>query len=63
VELPALAGAARRGAHPAGNSYLLKHAPNVLGSAELIGEIFADAGFPQGVFGWVNATNEGKPGD
>ncbi|MEG5548452.1 succinate-semialdehyde dehydrogenase [Enterobacter wuhouensis] len=51
-----------RGAVPillAGNSYLLKHAPNVLGSAELIGQIFIDAGFPQGVFGWVNATNDG----
>ncbi|POZ18452.1 succinate-semialdehyde dehydrogenase [Lelliottia aquatilis] len=51
-----------RGAVPillAGNSYLLKHAPNVLGSATLIGEIFADAGFEPGVFGWVNATNDG----
>ncbi|QCC92237.1 succinate-semialdehyde dehydrogenase [Enterobacter cloacae] len=51
-----------RGAVPillAGNSYLLKHAPNVLGSAALIGQIFADAGIAQGVFGWVNATNEG----
>ncbi|MBE8905660.1 succinate-semialdehyde dehydrogenase [Enterobacter asburiae] len=51
-----------RGAVPillAGNSYLLKHAPNVLGSADLIGQIFADAGFPEGVFGWVNATNDG----
>ncbi|KAA5947135.1 succinate-semialdehyde dehydrogenase [Enterobacter cloacae] len=51
-----------RGAVPillAGNSYLLKHAPNVLGSAELIGQIFADAGIAQGVFGWVNATNDG----
>ena len=51
-----------RGAVPillAGNSYLLKHAPNVLGSAVLIADIFADARFPQGVFGWVNATNEG----
>ncbi|KLW61920.1 succinate semialdehyde dehydrogenase [NAD(P)+] Sad [Enterobacter sp. BIDMC93] len=51
-----------RGAVPillAGNSYLLKHAPNVLGSAELIGKVFADAGFPEGAFGWVNATNDG----
>ena len=51
-----------RGAVPillAGNSYLLKHAPNVLGSAELIGKVFADAGFPEAIFGWVNATNDG----
>lgn len=51
-----------RGAVPillAGNSYLLKHAPNVLGSAELIGKVFADAGFPEGIFGWVNATEDG----
>ncbi len=51
-----------RGAVPillAGNSYLLKHAPNVLGSAAMIGEIFAAAGVPAGVFGWVNATNDG----
>ncbi|MEN0617090.1 succinate-semialdehyde dehydrogenase [Klebsiella indica] len=51
-----------RGAVPillAGNSYLLKHAPNVLGSAAMIGEIFTAAGVPDGVFGWVNATNEG----
>lgn len=51
-----------RGAVPillAGNSYLLKHAPNVLGSAALIGEIFNQAELPDGVFGWVNATNDG----
>ena len=51
-----------RGAVPillAGNSYLLKHAPNVMGSAGLLGEIFAAAGLPDGVFGWVNATNDG----
>ncbi|KFC10524.1 succinate-semialdehyde dehydrogenase [Trabulsiella guamensis ATCC 49490] len=51
-----------RGAVPillAGNSYLLKHAPNVMGCAALIGEIFTKAGIPQGVFGWVNATNDG----
>ncbi|WP_312686255.1 succinate-semialdehyde dehydrogenase [Kosakonia sp.] len=51
-----------RGAVPillAGNSYLLKHAPNVLGCAALISDIFTQAAFPQGVLGWVNATNEG----
>lgn len=51
-----------RGAVPillAGNSYLLKHAPNVMGSAQLLGELFAEAGLPAGVFGWINATNEG----
>ncbi|WP_337015140.1 succinate-semialdehyde dehydrogenase [Leclercia sp. AS011] len=51
-----------RGAVPiilAGNSYLLKHAPNVLGAATLIDAIFNDAGFPQGVFSQLNATNDG----
>lgn len=51
-----------RGAVPiilAGNTYLLKHAPNVMGCAALIGEIFEDAGLPDGVFDYVNATNEG----
>lgn len=39
-----------RGAVPillAGNTYLLKHAPNVMGCALLINEIFEDAGVPQ----------------
>lgn len=51
-----------RGAVPillAGNSYLLKHAPNVMGSAQLLGELFAEAGLPAGVFSWINATNDG----
>ena len=51
-----------RGAVPimlAGNSYLLKHAPNVMGCAALIGDIVAQAGVPAGVFSWVNATNDG----
>lgn len=51
-----------RGAVPillAGNSYLLKHAPNVLGCAELLADIFREAGVPEGVFAQVNATNEG----
>ncbi len=50
-----------RGAVPimlAGNSYLLKHAPNVMGCASLIGDIVAQAGVPAGVFNWVNATND-----
>ncbi|POT57405.1 succinate-semialdehyde dehydrogenase [Citrobacter amalonaticus] len=51
-----------RGAIPillAGNGYLLKHAPNVMGCAQLIGQVFADADIPQGVYGWVNADNRG----
>ena len=34
----------------AGNTALLKHAPNVFGCAELIASIFQDAGFPTGTF-------------
>ncbi|WP_052282566.1 succinate-semialdehyde dehydrogenase [Kluyvera genomosp. 1] len=51
-----------RGAVPimlAGNSYILKHAPNVMGCATLIGDIITQAGVPAGVFNWVNATNDG----
>lgn len=51
-----------RGAVPimlAGNSYLLKHAPNVMGCAALIGDIVTQAGVPAGVFNWINATNDG----
>jgi succinate-semialdehyde dehydrogenase len=51
-----------RGAVPillAGNSYVLKHAPNVVGSAALIKQIFAEADFPQGVFEVINVTPEG----
>ncbi len=51
-----------RGAVPillAGNSYLLKHAPNVTGCAQMIARILTEAGTPAGVYGWVNANNEG----
>lgn len=43
----------------AGNGYLLKHAPNVMGCAQLIARVFNDAGIPQGVYGWLNADNDG----
>ncbi|EIU0484079.1 aldehyde dehydrogenase family protein [Escherichia coli] len=42
-----------RGAVPiilAGNGYLLKHAPNVMGCAQLIAQVFKDAGIPQRLF-------------
>lgn len=51
-----------RGAVPillAGNSYVLKHAANVMGSALFIKQMFAEAGFPQGVFEVINVTPEG----
>ncbi|MBN3726871.1 aldehyde dehydrogenase family protein [Burkholderia sp. Ac-20379] len=50
-----------RGAVPAlaaGNTYVLKHAPNVLGSANLLREAFERADFPAGVFELVNLSNE-----
>ena len=51
-----------RGAVPillAGNGYLLKHAPNVMGCALLIEELFNDAGLPASLFSVINATNAG----
>ncbi|MDR7344233.1 succinate-semialdehyde dehydrogenase [Pantoea alhagi] len=51
-----------RGAVPillAGNSYLLKHAPNVMGCALLIEALFNDAGLPAHLFSVINATNGG----
>ena len=51
-----------RGAVPAllaGNVYVLKHAPNVMGSAYLLGELFKDAGLPEGVFEVLNVTPDG----
>lgn len=51
-----------RGAVPlllAGNSYVLKHAPNVMGSAFLIRKLFALANFPADVFAVINVTPDG----
>ncbi len=51
-----------RGAVPAliaGNTYVLKHAPNVMGSAYLLLEVIKQAGLPQGVFEVINVTPEG----
>ncbi|MDU8360319.1 aldehyde dehydrogenase family protein [Pseudomonas syringae group sp. J309-1] len=51
-----------RGAVPvllAGNTYVLKHAPNVMGSAYLMLDAFKRAGFTDGVFEVINVTPEG----
>jgi acyl-CoA reductase-like NAD-dependent aldehyde dehydrogenase len=42
----------------AGNSAVLKHASNVSGCALAIGELFADAGCPSGVFGVLLIPND-----
>jgi succinate-semialdehyde dehydrogenase len=51
-----------RGAVPtllAGNTYVLKHAPNVMGSAYLLRDAFKQAGFAEGVFEVINVTPDG----
>lgn len=51
-----------RGAVPillAGNSYVLKHAPNVMGCAFLMKELFIKAKLPEGVFELLNVTPDG----
>jgi succinate-semialdehyde dehydrogenase len=51
-----------RGAVPAliaGNSYVLKHAPNVMGCAYLLQDAFKHAGFEEGVFEVINVTPDG----
>ncbi len=50
-----------RGAVPiimAGNSYLLKPAPSIMGSALMLQSVLTEAGVPQGLFGVVNADND-----
>jgi succinate-semialdehyde dehydrogenase len=41
-----------------GNGFLLKHAPNVMGSAYALQEAYEAAGFPKGLFANVNADNK-----
>jgi succinate-semialdehyde dehydrogenase len=41
-----------------GNGFLLKHAPNVMGSAFALQQAYEDAGFPPGVFANLVADNE-----
>ncbi|MDQ0121885.1 succinate-semialdehyde dehydrogenase [Pseudomonas lini] len=51
-----------RGAVPAliaGNTYVLKHAPNVMGSAYLLHDVLQRANFPEGVFEVINVTPDG----
>lgn len=51
-----------RGAVPtllAGNTYVLKHAPNVMGSTYLLLEAFKQADFPEGVFEVINVSPDG----
>jgi succinate-semialdehyde dehydrogenase len=51
-----------RGAVPiilAGNTYVLKHAPNVMGCAYLLRDAWREAGLPEGVFEVLNVTPEG----
>ncbi|MFO2465726.1 aldehyde dehydrogenase family protein [Pseudomonas sp. 15FMM2] len=51
-----------RGAVPtllSGNTYVLKHAPNVMGSAYLIKQAVQRAGFVDGLFEVINVTQDG----
>ncbi len=41
-----------------GNGFLLKHAPNVMGSAYALQQAYEDAGFPPGLFANLVADNE-----
>src|SRR5450830_949127 len=41
-----------------GNGFILKHAPNVMGSAYALQRMYEVAGFPQGLFANLNADND-----
>jgi succinate-semialdehyde dehydrogenase len=41
-----------------GNGFLLKHAPNVMGSAYALQQVYEAAGFPESLFSNLNADNE-----
>jgi succinate-semialdehyde dehydrogenase len=41
-----------------GNGFLLKHAPNVMGSAYALQQAYEAAGFPKGLFANLNTDNE-----
>lgn len=43
----------------AGNTYILKHAPNVMGCATLLQEVMNSVGFPEGTFELLNVDNAG----
>ncbi|WP_380782624.1 NAD-dependent succinate-semialdehyde dehydrogenase [Sphingomonas sp. R86520] len=41
-----------------GNGFLLKHAPNVMGAAFALQDVYEAAGFPKGLFANINADND-----
>jgi succinate-semialdehyde dehydrogenase len=41
-----------------GNGFLLKHAPNVMGAAYALEQVYEAAGFPKGLFANLNAGND-----
>lgn len=43
----------------AGNTYVLKHAPNVMGCAGLMAELFNATDLPKGAFASINVDNDG----
>lgn len=43
----------------AGNTYLLKHAPSVMGCARLMQELFVATDLPRGAFNVINVDNDG----